>query len=196
MKTHARSVAVPRPNSSVSQGNCGIRLGAVGFELDVADRPVEEALGPLQVVQGVAARPEADVPQPHGLLQGVAVETGELHAVQVLDLRQVGQRLRQRGEHRIELPVGRRLLRADPLVEPVDDLPEHLRLGPGRQQGVELIGLRRFGLLLRIEPLEDLLEGVGRVELFEPIEVVDRVGEQFVAVLARRRGAAAGRPVG
>ena len=57
MKTHARSVAVPRPNNSVSQGNCGIRVGGVGFELDVADRPVEEALGPLQVVQRVAPRP-------------------------------------------------------------------------------------------------------------------------------------------
>ncbi len=155
MKTQARSVAVPRPNSSVSQGSCGMRFGPSGSSWML--RTVQSKRfrpGPGRPRHRPA--PEADVVKPGRLLHSEAVEVRELHLAEVLDLRQLGQRLGQRGRHRIELPIGRRLLCANPLVELIDDLPEHLRLRPHRQQGVDrLVGLRRS---FRVQPLENLRE--------------------------------------
>ena len=159
----------------------------VGFKLDVADRPIEKALGPLHVVDQVASRPVGDVPEPQSLLQGIAVEAGELHLAKVLDLRHLQQWFRQRGDHRVEFPVGRRRLRANPLIESVNDLSEHFRLRPGRQQRIEMLAglIVGLGLIPRIEPADYLLDDVGRIELLEAIEIVDGQLEQLLVILAR-----------
>lgn len=161
----------------------------IGIELNVADRPVEQAPRPLPGVLGVAARPTRDVPQPYSFPQGEPVEAGILHLVQVLDLRQFSQRLRQRRHQRIEPPILRRLLRANPPVEPVDNLAKHFRLRPGCQQGIDTaVRLIRFRVFQRFEPFGNLPDDVGRVELFQAVEVIQRVGEQLLAVLFRPGG--------
>ena len=119
-------------------------LRRVGIELHVADRPVEQLRARVQIV-GLLARAQLEMSRSHAASNRLKPSYDEnWHLlVQGPDHGQVGQRAGSvaTSGSSFQSAGGAGL---PPLIQPVDDLPEHFRLGPGGQQRIGVaLELRR-----------------------------------------------------
>ena len=151
-------------------------------QLDIADRPVKEVAAASRSSLVLPLAQRATSTGPDRLHQRVTVIGCEMGLAQFRfgGHRQLAELHRQSRPHRVEFQRSGLLQRIDPLVQAADDLAEHVRFRPAREERISAARLRAGPWVPQgIEPFLHRVEQLLAVVIFQVVEILDGKVEQL-----------------